>query len=36
MLGQPVEKVLNRDAMANPACLDWYIALAKKHLAGER
>ena len=33
MLGQPVEKVLNRDAMANPACLDWYIALAKKHLA---
>jgi len=26
MLGQPVEKVLNRDAMANPACLDWYIA----------
>ena len=34
MLGQPVEKVLNRDAMANPACLDWYIALAKRHLAG--
>jgi acetoacetyl-CoA synthetase len=34
MLGQPVEKVLNRDAMANPACLDWYIELAKRHLAG--
>jgi acetoacetyl-CoA synthetase len=34
MLGQPVEKVLNRDAMANPACLDWYIELAKSHLAG--
>jgi acetoacetyl-CoA synthetase len=34
MLGQPVEKVLNRDAMANPACLDWYIDLAKRHLAG--
>ncbi len=33
MLGQPVEKVLNRDAMANPACLDWYIDLAKRHLA---
>jgi len=33
MLGQPVEKVLNRDAMANPACLDWYIELAKRHLA---
>ena len=23
----------NRDAMANPACLDWYIALAQKRLA---
>ena len=34
MLGQPVEKVVNRDAMANPACLDWYIELAKRHLAG--
>jgi acetoacetyl-CoA synthetase len=34
MLGQPVEKVLNRDAMANPACLDWYIELANRHLAG--
>ena len=34
MLGQPVEKVLNRDAMANPACLDWYIELAQRHLAG--
>ena len=33
MLGQPVEKVLNRDAMANPACLDWYIEMAKRHLA---
>ena len=30
LLGQPVDKVLNRDAMANPACLDWYIALAHK------
>jgi acetoacetyl-CoA synthetase len=25
--------VVNKDAMANPACLDWYVALAKKHLA---
>ena len=33
LLGQPVDKVLNRDAMANPACLDWYIALAQKRLA---
>jgi acetoacetyl-CoA synthetase len=30
LLGQPPEKVLNRDAMANPACLDWYIALAAR------
>jgi acetoacetyl-CoA synthetase len=29
LLGQPIEKVVNREAMANPACLDWYVALAK-------
>ncbi|MCO4089917.1 MAG: acetoacetate--CoA ligase [Limnohabitans sp.] len=33
MLGQPLEKVVNRDAMANPWCLDWYVELAKQHLA---
>lgn len=33
MLGQPLEKVVNIDAMANPACLDWYVQLAKTHLA---
>jgi acetoacetyl-CoA synthetase len=33
MLGQPLEKVVNRDAMANPGCLDWYVDLAKQHLA---
>ena len=32
MLGQPLEKVVNKDAMANPGCLDWYVELAKKHL----
>ena len=32
MLGQPVEKVLNRDAMANPQCLTWYIEMAQRHL----
>ena len=32
MLGQPLEKVVNRDAMANPGCLDWYVELAKVHL----
>jgi acetoacetyl-CoA synthetase len=34
LLGQPLEKVLNRDAMANPACLEWYVAFANAHLAG--
>ena len=33
MLGQALEKVVNKDAMANPACLDWYVELAQKHLA---
>jgi acetoacetyl-CoA synthetase len=30
LLGQPLEKVVNKDAMANPACLDWYVALASR------
>jgi acetoacetyl-CoA synthetase len=29
LLGQPLEKVLKREAMANPGCLDWYVALAR-------
>jgi acetoacetyl-CoA synthetase len=29
LLGQPIEKVVNRDAMANPGCLDWYVAFAR-------
>ena len=28
LLGQPIEKVVNRDAMANPDCLDWYVQFA--------
>ena len=32
LLGQPLEKVLNRDAMANPACLAWYLAFSKNYL----
>jgi acetoacetyl-CoA synthetase len=28
LLGQPLAKVVNRDAMANPACLEWYVAFA--------
>ncbi len=33
LLGQPLEKVLNRDAMANPHCLDWYVDFAQQRLA---
>ena len=33
LLGQPLEKVVNQDAMANPACLDWYVDFARRHLA---
>jgi acetoacetyl-CoA synthetase len=33
LLGQPIDKVLNRDAMANPACLAWYVGFAEKRLA---
>ena len=33
LLGQPVDKVVNRDAMANPACLDWYVAFAERYAA---
>jgi acetoacetyl-CoA synthetase len=33
MLGHPLEKVVNKDAMANPGCLDWYVDLARRHLA---
>jgi acetoacetyl-CoA synthetase len=29
MLGQPIEKVVNRDAMANPASLDAFVAFAQ-------
>jgi len=30
LLGQPIDKVVNREAMANPGCLDWYVALAAR------
>jgi acetoacetyl-CoA synthetase len=29
LLGQPLEKVVNRDAMANPGCLGWYVQFAE-------
>ncbi|MBS0430591.1 MAG: acetoacetate--CoA ligase [Proteobacteria bacterium] len=30
LLGQPIERVVNREAMANPGSLDWYVALAER------
>ena len=29
LLGHPVEKAANRDAMSNPASLDWFVAFAR-------
>ena len=36
LLGQPLAAVVNQDAMANPACLSWYVDFAQRHLAGLR
>jgi acetoacetyl-CoA synthetase len=33
MLGQPLEKVINPEAMANPGCLPWYVEFARQHVA---
>ena len=33
LLGQPIEKVVNREAMANPGSLDWYVQLAARRAA---
>jgi acetoacetyl-CoA synthetase len=33
LLGQPLEKVVNRDAMANPQCLEWYVRFAGERAA---
>jgi acetoacetyl-CoA synthetase len=36
LLGQPIDKVVNRDAMANSACLDWYTAFAATRSQSDR
>ncbi|MES2509187.1 MAG: acetoacetate--CoA ligase [Pseudomonadota bacterium] len=33
LLGQDIDKVINRDAMANPGCLEWYVDFAKRRAA---
>ena len=30
LLGQPIDKVVNPDAMANPGCLAWYVDFARR------
>jgi acetoacetyl-CoA synthetase len=30
LLGHPLEKVINKDAMANPECLHWYLEFASR------
>jgi acetoacetyl-CoA synthetase len=30
LLGHPMEKIVNKDAMANPECLDWYVEFAER------
>jgi len=33
LMGQPLEKVVNRDAMANPDSMTWFVALAERRAA---
>ncbi|RPE66880.1 acetoacetyl-CoA synthetase [Tibeticola sediminis] len=36
LLGQPLDKVINKEAMANPGCLAWYVDYAQRYLARTR
>jgi acetoacetyl-CoA synthetase len=36
LLGMPLEKIANRDAMSNPGCLDYYVAFAQRRNAAVR
>jgi acetoacetyl-CoA synthetase len=31
LLGHAIENVINKDAMANPGCLDWYLEFARRY-----
>jgi acetoacetyl-CoA synthetase len=31
LLGEPIDRVCNLDAVANPACLDWYVQFAESY-----
>jgi acetoacetyl-CoA synthetase len=32
LLGHAAERVLNRDALANPECIDWFVEFARRHV----
>ena len=34
LLGQPLGKVVNKEAMANPSSLDWFVAFAQQRTLG--
>jgi acetoacetyl-CoA synthetase len=36
LLGQPLDKVVNKEAMANPSSLDWFVAFAQQRAAASR
>jgi acetoacetyl-CoA synthetase len=36
LLGQPIDKVVNRDALTNPASLDWFLEFARVHATQTR
>jgi acetoacetyl-CoA synthetase len=36
LLGQPLDKVANIDAMANPGSLDWFARFAPGFIAGRQ
>jgi acetoacetyl-CoA synthetase len=36
LLGQPIDKVANPDAMANPASLNWFVDFAARRAAMEK
>lgn len=35
LLGQPIEKSVNRDSMANPDSIDWFVAFGAQRAAGQ-
>ncbi len=35
LLGQPIDKVVNREAMANPQALEWFVEFARRQTEGD-